>query len=611
MANKVLGIEIGQNLTRVVEIDYKVKNPKIYNMFSFATPPDMISDEGVEVNSIFKAMLQSKLKECHISTNKAIFVLNSARIANREIEIPFVKDNKIKDLLIANASDYFPVDLTQYQLVHEVLDRYGEGDEKKIKLSVLAVPNELIRSYRLLAENCHLALMGLDYTGNSIKQLMLREIPEEIKVTIKVDETLSILTIMEGDKIALQRVLNYGIGEGIEAIQDSELFGEYLSYLEAMDVSRRRTLLLPRFGQEETTEGEQAGPDGEIDSQKLAKLKEYVTDNLQMLVGSIARVLDYYTSRHTDKTIERIYLVGMGADFSGLSRLMSNELNQKVVPLQQFEGVSLHKNINISNVKMAEFFTCIGCALEPLPIYGGDKYGKGFGKGKKDETAPDAEGSESEESMTGALVIMAVCIVGAIAMAAYGIFGNLMLKADNVTMQSNVDSLAYAQDTADEYNATKAKYDWITKLDNATVSENNNLVSFIKELEQKMPSQIKVISLAASETGLTLSIDVDKKAAVADIISQLRTFDSIEVYSVSEITEETDKETGKVTVNFTVECNYISALENTENAEGTNGTDSANGTNAGAAPKDTENTQSTEKPGEAATESTSEAATEQ
>lgn len=611
MANKVLGIEIGQNLTRVVEIDYKVKNPKIYNMFSFATPPDMISDEGVEVNSIFKAMLQSKLKECHISTNKAIFVLNSARIANREIEIPFVKDNKIKDLLIANASDYFPVDLTQYQLVHEVLDRYGEGDEKKIKLSVLAVPNELIRSYRLLAENCHLTLMGLDYTGNSIKQLMLREIPEEIKVTIKVDETLSILTIMEGDKIALQRVLNYGIGEGIEAIQDSELFGEYLSYLEAMDVSRRRTLLLPRFGQEETTEGEQAGPDGEIDSQKLAKLKEYVTDNLQMLVGSIARVLDYYTSRHTDKTIERIYLVGMGADFSGLSRLMSNELNQKVVPLQQFEGVSLHKNINISNVKMAEFFTCIGCALEPLPIYGGDKYGKGFGKSKKDETAPDAEGSESEEPMTGALVIMAVCIVGAIAMAAYGIFGNLMLKADNVTMQSNVDSLAYAQKTADEYNATKAKYDWITKLDNATVSENNNLVSFIKELEQKMPSQIKVISLAASETGLTLSIDVDKKAAVADIISQLRTFDSIEVYSVSEITEETDKETGKVTVNFTVECNYISALENTENAEGTNGTDSANGTNAGAAPKNTENTQSTEKPGEAATESTSEAATEQ
>ena len=150
--------------------------------------------------------------------------MNSSRIAKREIEIPFVKDNKIKDLITANASDYFPVDLSQYQLVHEVLDRYGEGDSKKIKVSVLAVPNEIIRSYRFLAENCKLTLMGLDYTGNAIKQLMLKEIPEDVKVTIKIDESVSILTIMDGEHVVLQRIINYGIGEGVEAIQDSELF---------------------------------------------------------------------------------------------------------------------------------------------------------------------------------------------------------------------------------------------------------------------------------------------------------------------------------------------------------------------------------------------------
>ena len=485
MANKVLGIEIGQNLTRVVEIDYKVKNPKIYNMFSFATPPDMVTDAGVEVNSIFKAMLQSKLKENHISTNKAIFVLNSARIANREIEIPFVKDNKIKDLITANASDYFPVDLSQYQLVHEVLDRYGEGDSKKIKVSVLAVPNEIIRSYRFLAENCKLTLMGLDYTGNAIKQLMLKEIPEDVKVTIKIDESVSILTIMDGEHVVLQRIINYGIGEGVEAIQDSELFGEYLSFIEAMDVARRRTLLQSRFGQDMqpvAENPEQGVPQqeqaGDIDSEKLAKLKEYMTDSMQMLVGSIARVLDYYTSRNSEKTIEKIYLTGMGADFSGLSRLMSNELNQKVVSLQQFEGLSLHKNINITNVKLAEFFTCIGCALDPLPIYGGDK--KGRPKKGEDAGFEGAEAAEKEESLTGALILMAIFIIGAIGMAAYGIFGNLVLKADNVTLQSKIDELSYAQETADEYNIVKAEHDWIKQLDDVTVSENNNLVAFIK-----------------------------------------------------------------------------------------------------------------------------------
>lgn len=602
MANKVLGIEIGQNLTRVVEIDYKVKNPKIYNMFSFATPPDMVTDAGVEVNSIFKAMLQSKLKENHISTNKAIFVLNSARIANREIEIPFVKDNKIKDLITANAADYFPVDLSQYQLVHEVLDRYGEGDSKKIKVSVLAVPNEIIRSYRFLAENCKLSLMGLDYTGNAIKQLMLKEIPEDVKVTIKIDESVSILTIMDGEHVALQRIINYGIGEGVEAIQDSELFGEYLSFIEAMDVARRRTLLQSRFGQEPqpVAEGtEQGVPQqeqaGDIDSEKLAKLKEYVTDSMQMLVGSIARVLDYYTSRNSEKTIEKVYLTGMGADFSGLSRLMSNELNQKVVSLQQFEGLSLHKNINITNVKLAEFFTCIGCALDPLPIYGGDK--KGRPKKGEDAGFEGAEAAEKEESLTGALILMAIFIIGAIGMAAYGIFGNLVLKADNVTLQSKIDELSYAQETADEYNIVKAEHDWIKQLDDVTVSENNNLVAFIKELEQKMPTQIQVISLTASETGLTLSIDVEKKAAVADVISELRTFKSIEVHAMSDIVEEKDEETGKITVNFTIECNYVNAVDDTQSTE----------TSAPEAPQSTEASTETE----AATENATENATEQ
>ena len=444
--------------------------------------------------------------------------------------------------------------------------------------------------------------MGLDYTGNAIKQLMLKEIPEDVKVTIKIDESVSILTIMDGEHVALQRIINYGIGEGVEAIQDSELFGEYLSFIEAMDVARRRTLLQSRFGQDMQPvdeNPEQGVPQqeqaGDIDSEKFAKLKEYVTDSMQMLVGSIARVLDYYISRNSEKTIEKVYLTGMGADFSGLSRLMSNELNQKVVSLQQFEGLSLHKNINITNFKLAEFFTCIGCALDPLPIYGGDK--KGRPKKGEDAGFEGAEAAEKEESLTGALILMAIFIIGAIGMAAYGIFGNLVLKADNVTLQSKIDELSYAQETADEYNIVKAEHDWIKQLDDVTVSENNNLVAFIKELEQKMPTQIQVISLTASETGLTLSIDVEKKAAVADVISELRTFKSIEVHAMSDIVEEKDEETGKITVNFTIECNYVNAVDDTQSTE----------TSAPEAPQSTEASTETE----ATTENATENATEQ
>ena len=113
MANRVLGIEIGENLTRVVEIDYKAKNSKIYNMFGFPTPPGMIDDGVVQPDGMFRSILYSKLKEKKISTKKAVFVLNSARIASRDIELPLVKEKQLKEMIAMNASDYFPVDLSQ------------------------------------------------------------------------------------------------------------------------------------------------------------------------------------------------------------------------------------------------------------------------------------------------------------------------------------------------------------------------------------------------------------------------------------------------------------------------------------------------------------------
>ena len=74
MANRVLGIEIGENLTRVVEIDYKAKNPKIYNMFGFPTPMGMIDDGVVQLDGMFRSILYSKLKEKKIATTDAYFL---------------------------------------------------------------------------------------------------------------------------------------------------------------------------------------------------------------------------------------------------------------------------------------------------------------------------------------------------------------------------------------------------------------------------------------------------------------------------------------------------------------------------------------------------------
>ena len=93
-------------------------------------------------------------------------------------------------------------------------------------------------SYGALAADCRLQLVALDYSGNAIKQLMRREIPGDVKVTVKVDEVSTTLTVMDGSMVKLQRNVIYGLADAIEEIQDSELFGEYLSFTDAVDVAR-------------------------------------------------------------------------------------------------------------------------------------------------------------------------------------------------------------------------------------------------------------------------------------------------------------------------------------------------------------------------------------
>lgn len=560
MANRVLSIEIGSVITRVVEVDYKAKYPRIYRVFTFSTPPDMLVDGTAVASDVFISELKTNLASRKITTKQVIFIVNSTRVANRTVQIPVVKENRVDDLLKSNASDYFPVDLSEYELSHEVLGQVTEGTEKKLQVAVMAIPKDIIGSYEKLARVCGLTLVGLDYLGNGIKKLMIREIPEEIKVTIKINEDTTIITFMEGNETQLQRTINYGIGETISYVSQSQVNRRVMDANEALTFLKRKTCILRRFDQENAGLDEDTDRDFEVDAARMKQLRIDVTEELRGMVGSIARVLDYYQSAHSDKKIETIYLAGIGSACNGIGKLMTNELGYKVIAVQQYADMSMSKNAQKENVHMAEYFGCIGGALQPLSITFGDK------KGLRKAGATDED--KEKESYALAAVACGVCVIIAVALIIYSLISNMLLKGENRSLTAQVEQLSYMDQIVAEYDAAKANNDWALALQAATSSENDNLVAFIEELETKMPSEINVLTLSASETALNLNIEVTSKAAVADIISQLRTFDSIVVGNVSTITDTQD-ESGVSVVSFSVDCAYVGASSTAAQTEET------------------------------------------
>lgn len=543
MANRVLSIEIEQSFTHVAEVDYKTKNPKIYATFTFPTPPDMINDGVVSSSVVFKTQLLAKLKENGVQTKRAIFVLNSARIANRTITIPNVKENRIADMLNANASDYFPVDLEQYTLTHEVLGRVEDGDEKKIQLGVLAIPKDMISAYEALAEDCGLTLEGMDYIGSSIKKMMNREIPEALKVTVKISESSSIITIVENGEVQLQRSVNYGVYDMLDSIVACRAFGANMTPIDALEVAKRTRVMNTKLDEAGAVSSDDAS-EANVDKAKLQALRDNVTEDLRPLIGSISRIIDYYQSSHADKTIEKIYLVGIGAVCSGLSKLMTNELNYKVVSSRQYDNAAV-RNAKDEAINVAEYFANIGATIEPVSLVSAAKK-------KKEE--------EKQDSYVGAIIITCVCIAGAVALAVLGFLQLTAAKVENSYLNSRIESLQYAEEIYLTYQKTESNYNWALSVEDSVDSPNNELVAFIEELEQKMPSEIIVFTLNASRGGVSMNIQVNSKEAAADVIAQLRTFDSVIVNAVSTISDSQD-DFGMSTVAFSVDLSYVEPVE--------------------------------------------------
>jgi type IV pilus assembly protein PilM len=309
-------------------------------------------------------------------------------------------------------------------------------------------------------------------------------------------------------------------------------------------------------------------------------VKVMITENLRFLVGNISRVLEYFTSRNENLSLSEVYLTGLGADFVGLSELLTNELGFDVKPYTGLDSLTVvNKETDAPEVNMREMIANIGAATNPLQLL-----------------SPELLKGEREISLVGPFVVMVAGVGIAIALL---LIGAIMVKsATNKTaeLQKQLDDLSYIQTVIDDYNNSEITYNEVMALDKATKNYNIELTAFMDELEEKMPADFIATSFAVSETGVTMNVTVSSKAEAAKVIEQLRTFDSISSISTGSFTESSGtestvtvdedgnevvtgtEETGETTVSFSVSITYAeygaaSADEEADTAETTEATE--------------------------------------
>lgn len=536
MASKVLSIEVGANVTRICLTDYKVKNPKVYKYTKVATPEGVFTDGEITVTEELVSLLKSAISENKMNCKQVVFPITSSRIASREITIPLVKEKKIDAMVHANASDYFPIDLSQYELGYILLGT--DYANNLYRLQVLAAPQSLLENYKQLAGALGMQMVAADYSGNSIYQMVKGECREGVKMVVKADENSSIVTVIKNESIVLQRTVPYGVDDAVQTILDNRAFG-VSSYDEALKLAIRKTCMKLTINARDVIETE----DTEDDDAALLSAKEDVASSLEMLINGVARIMDYYTSRNNGETVDKIFITGIGSDFSGLSKLMTNELGVKTVGLKHLEGQTLEKSFK--DGMFGEYIACVGAVIAPVGLVGTEKGGKAEGK----------KGSGGNDFTAAAYLLLIGGTFIAIVLIAVSI---LNLTAEKTRYNRDVqrlNDLAEIRSIYDKYSATQVAYDQVEQLYAITENHNEELLAFISEMEEKMPTNIRVQTFSAALDNVTMNIEVNNKEEMANAVQKLRNFDTLANVTVMGVTDELDEEGGR-TVTFTVSCIY-------------------------------------------------------
>ena len=542
-SNKVLSIDITNESITIIELTASAKKQTmIHNIIIFETPEDSYEDGAIKEPEKIAEAISQQLAARGISNKNAIFVLSSTKIVNREVMIPFVPEKKIRGIINSNSSEYFPVNIEDYVVSHSVLETVtDEENNKQLRVLAVAAPEHMVKSYYDLGQMAGLNVVALDYIGNAMLQLIKTQTNQNTTtMVIQLGSESTVLNIVQGDNLLLQRTVPYGTNSVVNVVMDDK----GVDATTAMTLLQNDRLITVDFDDNE------------------------VTGAFRYLINNIGRVMDFYASKNPDKPIEDVFLTGDGALIRGIDGLFKVQLNVSTRIMDTLYNIKFDPSIDLKVYNPVYLVTPIGAAFAPMGFALAD-----IGT----QTAAKKEGS-----IAPFVALVAIAAIGAAGMAFYSINKKNEVTEKKEQLEADIARVSDIEDIINQYNEAEAKYNDIESMYYSTYILNENARQFISELEKKMPSEITISSFSTSDSGVTLPCTSTSYDAIADFIMQLKTIDCVDNAYVASISKSVD-EAGQETFAFAVSVEYVPMME-----------DPAAATEDGAdATTDTENTDET------------------
>ncbi|MGN1349700.1 MAG: pilus assembly protein PilM [Anaerovoracaceae bacterium] len=570
--NVFVCIEIGSVFVRMAEMRGKKKKFSVLKTAEYRLPEGLVSDGFIRNLDEMGGFLLDCLMRAGIGTKNVVFSLVSNKVVSRDVTLPLVKPAQLSELVQTQASDYFPMDISEHVLTWEIMKQ--DKAEKQMNLMIYAVPEELMRSAYDLAAVCGLRVQSMEFSGHASYQYMKRSKVESNSLLLQMDEVVTLASIIRDDVMVLQRKVNYGTEDLQEAAmafglgQDPDGAYEALcsgrnvnpflpgnpAFLESLSEEERsyyqKTIGVGDGVSKRLTEEEAAALTEEVRvklrnmaGDELAEARDGITESARQLIANIIRLIEYHASKDKEHPLEQIILAGRGEYVQGLAQLIQNETGLPVTLSENYQGRGL-----VSGTIPAEHPSCfigvVSAALAPL----------GFELNAKRDSAAKMEATK--RLLVLLLLVAVLCAV----LAAVSVMRYTGLKADKAELEAQKAELSAIEEIYNEYQRAMNVNSEVKAIDTSTDRMNEYLTKVFAELEKKLPSSTVITSMSSTGDVLTMSMKVNSKEAAAKLLMQLKEMEYFSDVQIAGLTDSQDETTGARVVEFTITCYYNTDL---------------------------------------------------
>lgn len=532
MASKTkLTIEVGSEFIKICDSEViKKKVISVHHAISVQTPNGAVEDGLIRDINAVADTIRTALNDEMIVSDRVTFVLASSRVAAKEVVLPLVKKDKIQGLINANASDYFPVNISDYVLSYTLLEQKVTKNEKKLRVLVYAAPEAMVESYYNLAKVLDKKVEAVDYSGNSTLQVIKLQTDAKPNLVVQMGMDTTILSVMNNNVLQLQRTISYG---------ESALLNEVMT---TKNVKARVALEL-------------------LSSARLVKDTidaDEITGSLKHLVNNINRVIEYYSGRNPDAPLQKIIIIGDGADVLGIDTLFANETNLPAERLTLLKNVQSYNRIKVPDTALRQYMTNIGATIEPI----------NFAPQATNAIVKEKAGASAAANgkyMGAGLVLVALAVV----LTGVPLVKNMMLKSDEKKINEEIAKYQTIEDIKNTMSIAEEKYGAINSYFKLTENNSEWVPDLLDVLEKSLPSDMRLSKIDITNGNVDIMGSCITKAQIAQLKTTLDECENIPSDALSYQVVE-DSEQGVVfKMSFTIlkEAQTVEEETSVEEAE--------------------------------------------